>query len=292
MKEFTVDKDSAGRRADVFIAGKYPEFTRSSLQSLFEHDKIKIDGEEAKAGEKLHGGEKFEVDDTFLTATPEPIDIPVLFEDKDVVVMNKPAGVLTHSKGALNLESTVASFLFPKLNDKKLSGNRAGIVHRLDRGTSGLIIGAKTEKALKYLQKEFSSRRVKKIYLAIVEGKPKLDEAIIDAPIARNLKNPQTFKVDKNGKPAQTQYKVIKNFSHKNRSYSLLDLLPVTGRTHQLRIHLTYIGHPIVGDHVYGHGQFGDSMYLHAKKLELSLPSGKVGTFAAPVPKIFKEFEG
>ena len=287
VKSFVVRDKQAGIRADIFVTQKLPDYSRSALKNLFpEH--IQINNKMAKTSYRLRSGDTVKIDDASLSAEPEAIELPILHEDEDVLVLNKPAGVLTHSKGALNTEATVASFIKPKLRDKTLIGNKAGIVHRLDRATSGVIITAKNQKALKWLQEQFSSRRVNKIYLAIVEGVPKPPQAIIDAPIERNPKKPQTFKVGSSGRRAITNYKVIKILNKSSNSYSLLELNPQTGRTHQLRVHLKYIGHPIVGDRVYGHG--GDNLYLHAASLELTLPGGRKMKFEAPDPLIFREF--
>ncbi len=288
MAIFRVGSAELGQRADVFVAAKHPEFSRSSLENLFDKNMVTMDGKVIKASHKLKLNDQIRVDETLLRQAPEAIELPIIYEDDSVVVIDKPTGALTHSKGALNSEATVASFLHGKITDDKLTGNRAGIVHRLDRPTSGVIIGAKTEDALKYLQKQFANRKTAKTYIAVVEGTPKQPEAIIDAPIGRNPKRPQTFRVDKEGKPAQTRYKVIKSIDKKNRSYTELELKPVTGRTHQLRIHLTYLGHPIVGDHVYGHDD--GPMLLHAKSLEITLPGGQRKVFEAPLPARFKEF--
>jgi 23S rRNA pseudouridine1911/1915/1917 synthase len=169
-------------------------------------------------------------------------------------------------------------------------GNRAGIVHRLDRFTSGVIITAKSANALSHLQKQFSQRKSKKKYFAIIEGWPELETAIIDAPIERNPKKPQTFRVGASGKPAQTHYKVVEKFEKNGSKYSFIELNPVTGRTHQLRVHLKHIRHPIVGDSIYGHS--GSHMFLHAASLEVTLPGGARKTFEAPLPKIFDDFMG
>lgn len=288
MRKFKVGVAGVGQRADVFVAGKYPEFARSALARLFDDGLVLINSKPAKAGQNLRLRAQISVDDKLLKTQPEPIDLPVLYEDEDVVVINKPAGVLSHSKGALNTEPTVASFLIGKITDKNLTGNRAGIVHRLDRRTSGVIIGAKSEKALKHLQKQFSTRKTTKIYQAIVEGHPEPPAAIIDAPIERDPKRPQSFRVGAGGKPAQTQYNTLKTFKKGDKYHSLLSLTPVTGRTHQLRIHLAYIGHPIVGDGVYGHD--GPVMLLHALSLGVNLPNGQKGDFSAPLPKYFEDF--
>src|SRR5579862_9178907 len=271
--EYLAKPADAGRRLDVVVADLYPDFTRSSLELLFDKDMVSVDGQAAKAAHKVRPKDKIVVDETYLKSEPLAADLPIIYEDDDVTVINKPAGVLTHSKGALNLEATVASFIKSKINDETLTGNRAGIVHRLDRDTSGLIITVKTAESLGKLQKQFSNRKVKKEYVAIVEGIPKPKKAIIDAPIMRRPSKPNTFKVGEQGKPALTEYKVAKIFKYKNRIYSLIELKPKTGRTHQLRVHMAYIGHPIVGDKVYG--QENNGLMLHAKSLELTLPNGQ-----------------
>lgn len=268
------------------MAKKMPEFSRSSLSGLFDKQLVEANGKSIKASYKISSGDQIKIDTALLTAQPAKIKLPILYEDGDVIVINKPAGILTHAKGALNTEATVVSFIKLILNDKKLTGNRAGIVHRLDRATSGVIITAKNERALKWLQKQFSTRKTKKIYFAIVEGRPEPTEAIIDAPIERNPKKPQTFRVSGNGKPAQTKYKVLKTSD--SGGLSTLELQPLTGRTHQLRVHLKYIGHPIVGDRVYGRS--GEYLLLHAKSLELTLPSGERKIFVAPEPEYLKEY--
>ncbi|MDO8592070.1 MAG: RluA family pseudouridine synthase [bacterium] len=288
MLKLKVNAGDKGKRADVFITEKLAGYTRSSLSALFDKELVLVNGKPAKASYKLRAGDKVEVNTSLLTAEPEAIEIPVIYQDDDVIVMNKPAGLLTHSKGALNTEATVASFINPLLTDNSLTDNRAGIVHRLDRATSGVIIAAKNATTLKLLQKQFSTRKVKKTYIAVVEGIPKPEEAIIDAPIARNPKKPQTFRVDSAGKPAQTQYKTLKNFTKGRKHYSLLELRPQTGRTHQLRVHLKYIGHPIIGDQVYGHAK--DNMYLYAKSLEITVPGGHRKIFEVAEPKTFKDF--
>ncbi|MBI1952135.1 RluA family pseudouridine synthase [Candidatus Saccharibacteria bacterium] len=294
MLKFKVKKDESGRRADIVISEHLPTYSRSSLKQLFSKGLVSINAVPIKASHKFTEGEVTKVDTTLLETQPSNIKIPIIYEDDDVIVMNKPAGVLTHSKGALNTESSVASFIKPMITDESMDDNRAGIVHRLDRATSGVIIAAKNKNTLKWLQKQFSTRRVKKNYLAIVEGVPSPTEAIIDAPIERNPKKPQTFRVGGGGRPAQTHYTVLKTLNpsttlRAGKPYSLLELSPRTGRTHQLRVHLKYIGHPIVGDMVYGHGP--ENMYLHAKSLEITMPGGKAKIFSASEPKIFKIFE-
>jgi 23S rRNA pseudouridine1911/1915/1917 synthase len=288
MQEYKVGLSDAGLRVDKFVAKKYPQFARAALSILFDKHIVLINGKIAKAGEKTKKGDVVALDDSKLFMQPKEINLPIIYEDDNVVVINKPADVLTHSKGSINTEGTVATFIGPLINNYELMGNRAGIVHRLDRATSGVIITAKNAATMSYLQKQFSQRKTKKTYLAIVEGWPERESAIIDAPIERNPKKPQTFKVGSGGKPAQTSYKVIDKIEKKGVKYSYLELKPVTCRTHQLRVHLAYIKHPIVGDHVYGQG--GSHMYLHAASLEITLPGGIRKTFDAPTPNKFAEF--
>jgi 23S rRNA pseudouridine1911/1915/1917 synthase len=287
MLRFKVTDKDVGKRADIFTAEKLQKYTRSSLKALFASNKVKANGKIIGAGYKLRNGDDLEIDHSQLKSSPKKIYMPIIYEDTDVIVINKPPGVLTHSKGALNLEPTVASFIKPKLTDKTLMTNRAGIVHRLDRPTSGVIITTKHAKALRHLQKQFSARNVKKSYLAIVEGEPIPNQAIIDAPIGRNPRKPQTFKVGSFGKPAETMYKVLKKLELDGKSASLVEFQPKTGRTHQIRVHAAYIGHPLVGDHVYGHE--APNMYLHAQSLELTLPNSQRRVFTVEPPKDFQE---
>lgn len=292
---------SRAERLDMRLIAMEPRLTRSAANRLISEGKVTVNGKViTKAGHKLRAGDEVIVDfDYEATLTIPHIDLPVLYEDDDCVVVSKPIGVLTHSKGVFNPEATVGSWLgehlaaegkteLLDLDAQVAEGSpnnpRAGIVHRLDRATSGLLICAKTPAALTWLQKQFSQRRAKKTYYAIIEGTLDPPEALIDRPIGRNPKAPATFRVDPNGKPARTEYYVIRS----NERYSLLELRPETGRTHQLRVHLASLGHPIVGDPVYA-GKPAERMYLHAAKLELTAPSHERKVFEAPLPEAFAE---
>lgn len=251
---------------------------------LIEEGRVVVNGEVlVKAGYKVRTGDRIQItyDEAAQALIPQ-IDLPVLYEDDDCVVINKPVGLLTHSKGSFNPEATVSTWLRARMQG--MEGERAGIVHRLDRATSGVMICAKTPEALSWLQKQFSQRKVKKTYVAVVTGVMTEPEAIIDMPIERNPKKPQTFRVGSNGKAATTAYKVLKT----DGKFSLLELKPTTGRTHQLRVHLLQLEHPILGDTFYG-GKPADRLFLHAKSLELTLPSRERKTFAVAVPKEFEE---
>ncbi len=283
MPSFKVKEAETSQRVDAFVTSNIKELSRSFVNHLISDGKITVNKSSVKPSYKVKTGDKVRVDFNAGTHNKVPdIDLPVLYEDEDVIVIDKPSGILTHSKGSYNPEATVASYIKNKVSN--MSGNRGGIVHRLDRHTSGVIITAKNPEALKWLQKQFSSRKTKKTYKAVVEGVLEPLEAIIDMPIERNPKRPQTFKVGAGGKPALTQYNVIKQ----NDTKCLVELRPKTGRTHQLRVHMTKQGHPVIGDELYG-GQTAGRLYLHAESLELTLPNRERKVFTAKLPSSFKD---
>jgi 23S rRNA pseudouridine1911/1915/1917 synthase len=275
---------SRAERLDHYVVKELPMLSRAYGAKLIEQGLVRVNGlVQTKAGYKLRPDDSVVIDyDDDADIVIPYVNLPVIYEDDDCVVINKPVGLLTHSKGAFNPEATVASWLRDRLKD--MEGDRAGIVHRLDRATSGVMICAKTPIALSWLQKQFSQRKVKKTYIAIVEGVMAEEQAIIDMPIERNPKKPQTFRVGSNGKSAVTVYKVLKTDGQR----SLLELTPTTGRTHQLRVHLEELGHPIAGDTFYG-GQPADRLFLHAKSLELTLPNRDREIFTVEVPPEFEE---
>lgn len=276
---------SRAQRLDQKVVEIIPELSRAFAVTLIGDGKVTVNGTpQLKAGYKLREGDEVQIDyDIEQLAQIPHIDLPVLYEDDDCVVINKPIGVLSHSKGQFNAEATVETWLRSRT---KLTGARAGIVHRLDRMTSGVMICAKTPIALAKLQKQFAQRKTKKTYAALVSGELKPAEAIIDMPIERNPRAPATFRVGAQGKSAKTHYRTVRY----NGTYSLLELKPETGRTHQLRVHLNHIGHPIVGDIMYG-GEPADRLYLHAEKLEITIPKdSERKVFEAPVPAVFEEY--
>lgn len=282
--KLTIDEYNKNQRLDVLVTSKYPELSRAYIQKLINEGKVLVNGEVEKHGYRLKLGDKLNLDINIdvLQQIPD-IDLPILYEDKNVLVINKPDGVISHSRGKYWYEPSVASFV---RQITKQSGDRAGIVHRLDRATSGVMVCAKNAETLIYLQRQFSDRKVKKTYIALVNGHLKEPEAIIDMPIERNPKIPQTFRVGSNGKTAQTKYKVIASLDKHDK----VQLTPLTGRTHQLRVHLKHIGHPIVGDKLYGE-EPADRLYLHAYSLELKLPGGVDTIFTAPEPYDFIDYE-
>jgi len=284
MTTYKISSEDSGARLDLFLVDKLPHLSRAHIQKLNSHGKLTVSGVKVKDGYILKNSDLINVDLLQEPSRPKAnVKINVLYEDSDSVVFEKPNGMLTHSKGAFNPEETVETWLVDRLQG--ISGPRAGIVHRLDRGTSGVMICAKNAESLKWLQKQFSQRKVKKTYLAIIDGHMKHHEAIIDMPIERNPKAPATFRVGANGKSAQTHYRVLKQ----NEKYSLLELSPVTGRTHQLRVHLSKQNHPIIGDIFYG-GSKAERLLLHAKSLEITLPNRERKIFESKPPKIFEDY--
>jgi 23S rRNA pseudouridine1911/1915/1917 synthase len=278
-----MEEEFLSERLDVYVSGLYPDKSRAFAAKLVDQGRVKVNGAvQVKSSYKIRAADEVSVDfDEEQHAIIPDIDLPVLYEDDDCVVIKKPVGVLTHSKGEFNPEATVATWLASRVTG--MTGDRAGIVHRLDRATSGVMICAKTPEALSWLQKQFAQRKTKKTYEAVVLGHLKQPEAVIDMPIERNPKKPQTFRVGSNGKSAVTAYKVLEE----GEKYSLVELKPTTGRTHQLRVHLEQLGHPILGDNYYGAPK-ADRLFLHAKSLELTLPNRERKVFAVPTPKEFK----
>lgn len=274
---------SRAQRLDQRVVELIPELSRASGTKLIQGGKVSVNGTpQTKAGYKLRTDDKIVIDFDLAELSDIPtIELPVVYEDDDCVVLIKPVGLLTHSKGEFNPEATIETWLRARIK-QPVETPRGGIVHRLDRATSGVMICAKTPPALKWLQRQFAQRRTKKTYYAVVTGQLKEPEAIIDMPIERNPKAPATFRVGHGGKSASTNYKVIAA----NDTYSLVELKPTTGRTHQLRVHLAHLGHPIVGDYMYS-GEVAERLMLHAYELELTLPNHQREVFNAEVPKQF-----
>ena len=274
------------RRLDSVLAEQYPDTSRSTWQKHIKAGHVLVDSSVITSA-------RYEVTQhsSITINVPEKADfsdesLPIIYEDTHVIVINKPVGVLTHAKGALHDEFTVADF-FRRYTSVGVDTNRPGIIHRLDRDTSGVLIGVRTEAAAKLLARQFAERKTKKTYIAVLSGHLKQKEATLELPIDRNPTAPSTFRVDANGKMAVTHYKVLAE----NTKESLVELRPVTGRTHQLRVHMAYLGAPIKGDRVYGRA--GDRLYLHARSLEITIPTSDRRVFEAPLPVDFvRDFDG
>lgn len=300
--EFTVSPDDEGARFDVFLSSKFEDRSRSSLKKLIDEGTAMVDGGQVKSSYKLRSGEKVSVefsasdDDRF---EPEDIPLEIVFEDEYLAVINKPAGMVVHPGAGVSggtLANAVAyHFGLSTDSPDERKKNRVGIVHRLDRETSGLIVVAKNEITQDRLSEQFASRKVSKSYVALVHGFVRRLNGKIDAPIARDRKNRVKMAVDKNGRNALTFYKVRQRFER----FTLLDLDIRTGRTHQIRVHTAHIKHPVVGDTVYNEGRDNtipdaqvrkavremERFFLHSEKLEITHPVSKERmSFEAPLP--------
>lgn len=265
-------EETPKRRFDMVLLEKYPQYTRGTIQKFIKEGLANINGEVITKANYLVELEQEEHCEITVPETDNKERPPVIYEDDNVIVFNKPAGMLSIKKGAYLDETAIEDF--------------GEIVHRLDRDTSGVIIVAKNAETKSKLQKQFAERKTHKCYYALVCGHPKQPHALINVPLTRNLKKPTTFIADKDGREAITEYKVIAS----NERFSLVELKPRTGRTHQLRIHMAHIGAPILGDPVYNpKSPKADRMYLHAYSLEITIPEGQRMTFTALLPESFRD---
>lgn len=279
-------------RLDKFLVTRLPEFSRSRLQSFIKEERVIVDGQPArKTGQMLEGGEVVQVDippPQPSELTPEAIPLDVVFENRDVLVVNKPAGMVVHPAAGHHSGTLVHAALAHAPDIEGVGGERRpGVVHRLDKNTSGLILLAKNDFAHCWLQDQFRSRQVEKTYLALVDGTPPTPRGRIEAAIGRDTRQRQTMTVLPSGKgrAATTEYHTRQSFPH----HTLLEVHPITGRTHQIRVHLAFLGCPVVGDTVYGRRRPSlpiDRHFLHASRLVIRLPGQtEPQTFEAPLPE-------
>lgn len=281
-------------RLDSYISTKDESLSRATIQKLLESNNITVNGEVKKSSYKVKAGDVIKIDipeakDIGLVAQDIPVEI--VYEDSDIIVVNKPKGMVVHPANG-NPDGTLVNAIMNICKDS-LSGIggeiRPGIVHRLDKNTSGLLVVAKNDNAHLKMSEQIKNREVKKIYIALVRGIIKEDEATINMPIARSKKDRKKMAVDKDGKEAITHFKVLKRYDN----YTLLEIKIDTGRTHQIRVHMSQIGHPVVGDDVYSNGknEFGvEGQMLHAKSLDFKHPiTGKAIHLEADIPEYFKK---
>ncbi|MEK9628243.1 MAG: RluA family pseudouridine synthase [Nitrospinota bacterium] len=296
--EFEVDEASGKKRLDVFLSESLPEISRSRLKKLIDEKQVTVNQKSRPAGYKVRVHEKVQLQVPpleRLETEPESIPLDIIFEDEHMLAVNKPAGMVVHPAPGHGKGTLVNALLH---HCKDLSGiggvERPGIVHRLDKETSGLVLIAKTEAAHKALASQFKKREIKKEYRAFVKGNVKNEKGTIDSPVGRH--QTQRKKMDtrqSNGRPACTHFEVLQ----KGKNWTYLQLRPETGRTHQIRVHLASIHHPVLGDKLYG-GKNPNSgtlkmerQALHAHRLELSHPiSGKSLSFTAPLPPDMENF--
>ncbi len=280
---------AGGIRLDKFLAQELPELSRNQAQQLIASGHVTINGNPAKPSTKLAAGTEIlvatsTVDEPQTPPATEDILLDILYEDDAVLVINKPAGLVVHPATGHTTDTLVNALLHHCPQLATLDPTRPGIVHRLDRDTSGVMVVAKTAASVEALQRQFKSRTVEKFYLALVHGTPRSSEGVIDVPLGRHPTLRQKFAPRPNGKPARTHYWLEEQFAN----FSLLRVKLETGRTHQIRVHLTWLGHPIVGDTVYGHKKNRlrlSRQFLHAQSLSFQHPTtGTLCSFTAPLP--------
>lgn len=291
MDTIIVDKENV--RLDVYISDKYNELSRTMIQKLIEEGNIQVNHKNKKISYKVQLGDEIEIQIPQAKETnlkPQDIPIEVVYEDDDIIVVNKPKGLVVHPANG-NPDGTLVNAIMAMCKES-LSGIggelRPGIVHRLDKDTSGLLIVAKNDKAHINMSEQIKNREIRKIYIALVRGVIEEDEATIDMPIGRSTKDRKKMAVVKSGKQAVTHFKVLKRYP----KYTLLEVKIDTGRTHQIRVHMAEIGHPVIGDMVYSNGKndFGvEGQMLHAKSLDFKHPiTGKQMHLEADLPEYFK----
>ena len=294
MQEIIVQDGEENVRIDSFVSNKISDLSRTMIVKLIESDNIKVNGKSQKPSYKIQAGDKIsieipEVKEVDLKAQDIPINI--IYEDNDIIVINKEKGMVVHPAEG-NWDGTLVNAIMAHCKDS-LSGIggelRPGIVHRLDKDTSGILIIAKNDKAHINLSEQIKNREVKKKYIALVRGIVPENEATINMPIGRSTKDRKKMEVTKNGKEAITHFKVLKRYG----KYTLLEVKIDTGRTHQIRVHLAEIGYPVVGDMVYSNGknEFGVvGQMLHAQSLDFKHPTtGKKMHLEAELPEYFKK---
>jgi 23S rRNA pseudouridine1911/1915/1917 synthase len=287
--------DDRGLRLDVFLAQRLENLTRSQIQLLNRSGAIRIEGQTDKSGYRIRGGETIEVDLRALTPSPikaEQIPLQIYFEDRDIAVIEKPAGLVVHPGSGTTGATLVHGLLFHFQHLSDAGGEtRPGIVHRLDKKTSGLLLVAKNNVAHARLSKDFQDRKVQKTYIALVHGRLGRQTGTIELSVGRHSTVRTKMMANAvRGRAAFTEYRVMEEF----RGFSLLEIKIKTGRTHQIRVHLSAIGHPVAGDDVYGErsykefiNRFGrfDRYFLHAGSLRLNHPmTGELMEFHSPLP--------
>ncbi|APG74674.1 RluA family pseudouridine synthase [Lactobacillus delbrueckii] len=291
-REYELTAEESGQRLDKYLAREMTDLSRSRIKELVQAGEVLVNGKKSKVSYKVQKGDLIQV--TVLPLEPlkleaENIPLDIVYEDEDVIVVNKPQGMVVHPAAGHPSHTLVNALLYHTrdLADSP-EGFRPGIVHRIDKDTSGLLMVAKNAAARESLEKQLAAKSNKRQYLAIVHGNFAEEEGTIDAPIGRNPKDRKQMAVVEKGKSAVTHFKVLEQY----QGYSLVECQLETGRTHQIRVHMAYIGHPLAGDPLYGprktlpgHGQF-----LHAKTLGFEQPStGEWLEFSVQPPEIFQQ---
>ncbi|MBN2261006.1 MAG: RluA family pseudouridine synthase [Clostridiales bacterium] len=292
--EYYIETEYIDERIDIFLAEQFNDYSRSFIQNLIANEKVKVNGKlSAKKNYRLSLGDEVEIeipDPDILDIVPEDIPLDIVYEDDDIMVINKEQGMVVHPAPGNYTGTLVNAIMFYSSKLSSINGIiRPGIVHRIDKNTSGLIVVAKNDFAHHHLSDELKSHDIERIYYAIVHGKV-TKEGKIDRPVARNPKNRLKMAIVSGGREAITHYEPIKYFGN---DYTLLRVKLETGRTHQIRVHLQSIGFPILGDPVYGVKKEKikhDGQLLHAKELHLKHPrTGEMMTFVSELPAYYQE---
>ncbi|MDH7490272.1 MAG: RluA family pseudouridine synthase [Anaerolineae bacterium] len=288
-RRIVLQAERGGVRVDKYVAEAVPDLSRAAVQRLIDEGRILVNGAVVKASYRLEPGDAISVEippPVDVSIAPEPIPLDIVYEDADILVVNKPAGMVVHPAFG-HASGTLVNAVLAHCPDLAGVGGelRPGIVHRLDKDTSGLIVVAKGDVALRDLQAQFKGREVQKVYLALVEGHVSPPTGLIDAPIGRDPRARKKMAVvPRGGREAQTEYRALEFYDE----HTLVEAHPLTGRTHQIRIHMAFIGHPIVGDPVYGFRKQrakAPRLFLHAARLAFRLPStGEWREFQTPLP--------
>jgi 23S rRNA pseudouridine1911/1915/1917 synthase len=293
LKTINLTSDRAGERLDTFVARRVKELSRSHARKLIDAGLVTLAGKQAKGSDSVPSNAAVTVTippprETDLVA--EPIPLTILYQDNDIIVVNKPAGLTVHPAPGHPSGTLVNALLAACPDLRGISGTlRPGIVHRLDKDTSGLLVVAKNDRAMRALQRQLKDREVHKTYLALVSGVPAPREGTIEAPIGRHPKNRKKQAVVAGGRESTTKYRIREELG--GGRYALLEVEPVTGRTHQIRVHMAATGHPIIGDAVYGRrSDLVDRQFLHASKLAFAMPlGGRQVVFESPLPADLRE---
>lgn len=290
-KTAIVAPEQQDTRLDVFLAGCFPDLTRSRCQTLIAQGQAEVEGRPERASYRVKAGERVTLDlpdPTPSELVPEDIPLDIVYEDADILVVNKPRGMVVHP-AAGNETGTLVQALLHHCHDLSGIGGEArpGIVHRIDKDTTGLLVVAKRDAAHQALAAQIQDKTCRRIYWALVEGRMPRDAGSVDAPIGRSPSDRKRMAVVERGRQAITHYRVLERFEHE----TLVECRLTTGRTHQIRVHMAFLGHPVVGDPVYG---FKKQRYrlsgqlLHAARLELIHPrTGAPMAFEAPLPEDF-----
>ncbi len=293
MRTLELTADRGGERLDTFIARRCPELSRSHARRLIDEGLVSVDGRQVKPSERVTAGLSVSVTippPETITLEPEAIPLTIIYQDGDIIVLDKPAGLTVHPAPGHPSGTLVNALLAACPDLRGIAGTlRPGIVHRLDKDTSGLMVVAKNDRAQRALQRQLKERDVRKTYLALARGVPAPREGTIEAPIGRHPKNRKKMAVVADGREATTRYRVREEIA--GGKYSLLEVEPVTGRTHQIRVHLAAVGHPVVGDATYGRPSAAvGRQFLHAHKLAFAMPlGGRTVEFESPLPADLRE---